>query len=136
VDERDAVFIISVAARLVDMHPSTLRKYERCGLLEPNRLSGRLRLYSPEDIARLRQIKALVEEKGVNLAGAELALAMTERCRLLRRLADETTDGERLREQVRALADHMLRLLDAGDSEASSGDEHPPAKARSASREG
>src|SRR5438552_18077938 len=89
ITEQDAVFIISVAARLVEMHPSTLRKYERCGLLEPGRMSGRLRLYSPEDIARLRQIKTLVEEHGVNLAGAELALALTERCRLLLQLVDE-----------------------------------------------
>jgi len=64
-DARDALFIISVAARLVDMHPSTLRKYERCGLLEPCRQGGRLRLYSPRDINRLRQIKTLVEDKGV-----------------------------------------------------------------------
>src|SRR5947209_18794031 len=88
VDERDAVFIISVAARLVEMHPSTLRKYERCGLLEPCRVSGRLRLYSPEDVARLRQIKTLVDERGFSVKGAELALALTERCRLLLRLAD------------------------------------------------
>src|SRR5579859_7433685 len=96
-DEREAVFIISVAARLVEMHPSTLRKYERCGLLEPSRVSGRLRLYSPEEIARLRQIKGLVEEQGVNLAGLKLALDLTERVRLLRRLVDEEPDEERLR---------------------------------------
>ena len=56
IDEREAVFIISVAARLVEMHPSTLRKYERCGLLEPCRMSGRLRLYSPEEIDRLLEL--------------------------------------------------------------------------------
>src|SRR6476660_3480274 len=69
IGEQDAVFIISVAARLVEMQPSTLRKYERCGLLEPGRLSGRLRLYSEDDIARLRQLKGLVDERGINLAG-------------------------------------------------------------------
>src|SRR5581483_3774423 len=92
VDTREAVFIISVAARLVELHPSTLRKYERCGLLEPCRMSGRLRLYSPEDIARLRQIKNLVEDQGVNLAGVELALDLTERCQRLRELSEHEGD--------------------------------------------
>lgn len=110
-DNREAVFIISVAARLVEMHPSTLRKYERCGLLEPCRMSGRLRLYSPEDIARLRQIKTLVEDRGVNLAGVELALALTDRAQLLRRCAEQDVEAERLRQQVRALADDMLAVL-------------------------
>ena len=72
--DREALYIISVAARLVDMHPSTLRKYERVGFLEPSRLGGKLRLYSVEDIQRLRQIKYLVEVRGINLAGIELAL--------------------------------------------------------------
>jgi MerR family transcriptional regulator/heat shock protein HspR len=113
VDERDAVFIISVAARLVDLHPSTLRKYERCGLLEPGRMSGRLRLYSPEDIGRLRQIKQLVEERGVNLAGLKLAFDLTAACEELERLCDEETDDARLREQVRALTRKMLAALGA-----------------------
>lgn len=112
-DAREAVFIISVAARLVDMHPSTLRKYERCGLLEPCRMSGRLRLYSPEDISRLRQIKALVEERGINLAGVEMALDVADRVRDLQRLADTLPDGNHLRSRLRALADEMLGLLSA-----------------------
>ncbi len=65
----DALYVISVAARLVEMHPTTLRKYERVGFLEPSRTPGRTRLYSREDIRRLRQIKALVEEHEMNLAG-------------------------------------------------------------------
>ena len=113
-DRRNAVFIISVAARLVDLHPSTLRKYERCGLLDPpSRQSGRLRLYSPEDITRLRQIKTLVEERGVNLAGVERALAITERAQLLRDLATTETDPDRLRRHCHMLAEDMLRVLDA-----------------------
>lgn len=116
-DEREAVFIISVAARLVEMHPSTLRKYERCGLLEPGRMSGRLRLYSPDDIARLRQIKSLVEDRGVNLAGVELALKLTDRVELLRRLAEQDVDIDRLRQQVRVIAEDMLRILGDGDSD-------------------
>jgi MerR family transcriptional regulator/heat shock protein HspR len=110
-DDQDAVFIISVAARLVEMHPSTLRKYERCGLLEPGRLSGRLRLYSPDDIARLRQIKNLVDDKGINLAGVELALRLTDYVRALQCVADEDLDPERLRAGVRHVAERMLALL-------------------------
>jgi MerR family transcriptional regulator/heat shock protein HspR len=111
ISEQDAVFIISVAARLVEMHPSTLRKYERCGLLEPCRISGRLRLYSEEDIARLRQIKVLVEDRGINLAGVELALELSHRAEQLRRIAAEEPDADRVRQAARFLADAMLAKL-------------------------
>jgi MerR family transcriptional regulator/heat shock protein HspR len=111
ITDQDAVFIISVAARLVEMHPSTLRKYERCGLLEPCRMSGRLRLYSEEDISRLRQIKSLVEDRGINLAGVELALELTERAEQLRRVSDEEPDADRVRLAARILADAMLEIL-------------------------
>ncbi|HUX85658.1 MAG TPA: MerR family transcriptional regulator [Chloroflexota bacterium] len=125
-DPRDALFIISVASRLVEMHPSTLRKYERCGMLEPCRMSGRLRLYSPEDIARLRQIKTLVEERGVNLAGVRLALALTEQIRELSELTDSTDDPETIRHDVRARLAQMLNLLGVGQSADEPGaDRHP-----------
>src|SRR5205809_5161360 len=74
----DALYVISVAARLVEMHPTTLRKYERVGFLEPSRTPGRTRLYSHDDIRRLRQIKRLVEERDMNLAGVQMALDLTE----------------------------------------------------------
>lgn len=112
--QREALFIISVAARLVDMHPSTLRKYERVGFLEPSRLGGKLRLYSPEDITRLRQIKYLVEERGVNIGGVELALEITEG---LLRLRDSLTASglgvraTRADEVRRTLVDELLREL-------------------------
>src|SRR5579872_6528051 len=73
----DALYVISVAARLVELHPTTLRKYERVGFLEPSRTPGRTRLYSLEDIRRLRQIKHLVEEREMNLAGVQMALDLT-----------------------------------------------------------
>src|SRR3954447_6612759 len=73
----DALYVISVAARLVEMHPTTLRKYERVGFLEPSRTPGRTRLYSHEDIRRLRQIKYLVEDREINLAGVQMALDLT-----------------------------------------------------------
>mgnify|MGYP005847865065 CR=1 FL=1 len=116
--DREALYIISVAARLVHMHPSTLRKYERVGFLEPSRLGGKLRLYSVEDIQRLRQIKYLVEERGINLAGIELALELTEGLRQLREVLQ--SDGEsREARRGRSLIDQLLRLLgtEAGSTE-------------------
>jgi len=94
------------------MHAQTLRKYERAGFLLPSRTDGRLRLYSRDDLRRLRQIKRLVEERELNLAGVELALGLTDE---LLRLLDDTelvTSGGELREVVRARAIRMLRALE------------------------
>ncbi len=77
----EPVFVISVAARLLEMHPQTLRKYEREGLIAPSRSAGNLRLYSDRDIERLRQVKYLVEQRGLNLAGVQIALELTRRLR-------------------------------------------------------
>lgn len=65
------VYVISVAAELVDMHPQTLRLYERKGLIRPGRSTGKTRLYSERDIEHLREIRRLTQELGVNLAGVE-----------------------------------------------------------------
>ena len=74
IEDVEGVYIISVAARMLEMHPQTLRKYERAGLVTPSRTVGMLRLYSEEDIARLQLIKHLVGDLGLNLAGVQLAL--------------------------------------------------------------
>ena len=73
-EEERGIYVISVAARILEMHPQTLRKYERVGLVTPFRTVGMLRLYSEEDIARLRLIKHLVGDLGLNLAGVHLAM--------------------------------------------------------------
>src|SRR5579862_6486427 len=70
---------MAVAARLTGMHPQTLRKYERAGLVTPARQAGHQRLYSAADLERLRRIQFLVSERGLNSAGVELALAMSDR---------------------------------------------------------
>ena len=72
------VCIISVAARLMEMHPQTLRKYDRAGLVSPSRTVGMLRLYSDADLIKLRIIKRLVENYGINLAGVSLILDLIE----------------------------------------------------------
>lgn len=72
-------FFISIAARMVSLHPQTLRYYERIGLVKPSRTRGRTRLYSQSDIERLRKITRLTDELGVNLAGVEVILNMSRR---------------------------------------------------------
>ena len=72
------VYIISVAARLIEMHPQTLRKYDRAGLVSPSRTVGMLRLYSDADLVKLRIIKRLVDHYGINLAGVSLILDLVE----------------------------------------------------------
>jgi len=98
----DALYVISVAARLVEMHPTTLRKYERVGFLEPSRTPGRTRLYSHEDIRRLRQIKHLVEEREMNLAGVQMALDLTELLSEISSAIDQTPDMVSFRRRVQA----------------------------------
>src|SRR6266478_8192217 len=93
----DALYVISVAARLVEMHPTTLRKYGRVGFLEPTRTPGRTRLYSLEDIHRLRQIKRLVEEREMNLAGVQMALDLTEVLSGIANAIDQAQDLTALR---------------------------------------
>ena len=70
-DRDKPLYVISVAAELVDMHPQTLRLYERKGLIEPSRSAGKTRLYSQRNIEQLREIRRLTQELGVNLAGVE-----------------------------------------------------------------
>ena len=82
-------YVISVAARLLEVHPQTLRYYERAGLLQPSRSKGNLRLYSQADIDQARQIKRLIDDLGVNLAGVEVILRLTDR---IRRLEEELTE--------------------------------------------
>lgn len=80
-----ACFVISVAARLLGVHPQTLRYYERAGLINPSRSKGNIRLYSARDIERAHQIKRLIEDLGVNLAGVEVIMHLTERIRQMER---------------------------------------------------
>ena len=95
------LYFISMAARRLGMHPQTLRKYERLGLIQPTRRIGTMRLYSEEELDRLRLIKHLVEEVGVNLAGVQRLLSIGEIVQRLRPL----TRGEAL-----ARSDARLRL--------------------------
>jgi MerR family transcriptional regulator/heat shock protein HspR len=103
--------VISVASRLLALHPQTLRKYERAGFVVPSRTEGNLRLYSPEDLNLLRQVKYLVDERGVNLAGVELALLVTHMAERLLEAAQKEPNATKLRQSVQETATQMLRTL-------------------------
>jgi MerR family transcriptional regulator/heat shock protein HspR len=77
-DERDGVYSIAVASRLSGMHPQTLRKYERAGLVEPARQAGNQRLYSVADVRRLLRIAYLVEQRGLNISGLAVVLEIVD----------------------------------------------------------
>src|SRR3954466_14041578 len=99
-DVSAARYVISAAARLVELPPTTLRKYERVGFLEPSRTPGRTRLYSHDDIRRLRQIKRLVEERDMNLAGVQMTLDLTELLGQITQAIEQSTDVVSLRRRL------------------------------------
>ena len=72
-------YVISVAARILGIQTYTLRYYEKIGIIEPHRSRGNIRLYSDKDIVQLKQVKILMEDLGINLAGAEVILRMAQR---------------------------------------------------------
>jgi MerR family transcriptional regulator, heat shock protein HspR len=114
IDRRRGVFMISVAAELADMHPQTLRMYEARGLITPKRSPKNTRLYSYEDVERLRRIQEMTVEEGLNLAGVESVLnlerelerARSEVAKMRRRAAElerkMSEELERVRRSLRA----------------------------------
>lgn len=116
--QNEPLYVISVAARLLELHPQTLRKYEREGFVSPSRTGGNLRLYSSSDIQRLRQVKHLVEKRGINLAGVQLAMDVTRELRGLRRDINDLSarTGMRLDHMVRQI-DGLLEMLGASGEE-------------------
>ncbi len=106
----NGVYIMRVAAMLTGMHPQTLRKYERAGLLEPQR-NKTLRMYSEEDIARLRTIKHLIDDVGLNLAGVKVALSIQDTILKIRRqLASREISTCRRRKLVKELDESLGTL--------------------------
>lgn len=97
-DKHEPVYLISVAARLCDMHPQTLRMYERMGLIRPKRVNQKNRLYSEADIERLRQIQRLTRDLGVNLAGVEIILDLLDKV-------------EKLQQELDHMHAHMERMV-------------------------
>src|SRR5215510_4836460 len=104
------LYFISMAARLLDMHPQTLRKYERLGLVRPTRTVGSMRVYSRDELERLRLIKHLVDEAGINLAGVQRLLSIAECVQRLRPLV--TQDSGRA-DARRRIAQELKRISEA-----------------------
>ena len=109
--ERDLYFI-SMAARLLGMHPQTLRKYERLGLIQPTRTIGSMRLYSRGELERIKVIKHLVDEGGINLAGVQRLLSIADVVQRIRPLMRE--DGLSARDARKRLThelDELAKIL-------------------------
>ena len=108
----EGVYIISVAARILEMHPQTLRKYERLGLINPGRTIGMLRLYSRDDIRKVRLIQHLVNDLGMNLAGVEHTLGMVDSLlRMKQRLAGYAQSQPETAHMKEAVEQELARVF-------------------------
>ncbi len=96
-DESEPCYVISIVAKRVGIHIQTLRYYEKMGVIQPTRSEGNIRLYSEKDIERLRKVKMLTDDLGVNLAGVDVILRMTEH------MIEMEREMEQLREEIRKL---------------------------------
>ena len=113
------LYLISIAARMLGMHPQTLRKYERLGLVQPTRTIGSMRLYSREELDRLKVIKRMVDDGGINLAGVQRLLSIAEVVTRIRPLVRTSTTSTAARDEAprdvrRRLAqevDELARML-------------------------
>jgi MerR family transcriptional regulator, heat shock protein HspR len=105
-------YFISTAARLLGMHPQTLRKYERLGLVQPTRTVGSMRVYSREELERLRLIKHLVDELGINLAGVQRLLSVAESvARIREATGDEAAGRSDGRRRLLREVDRLCRII-------------------------
>ena len=105
-------YVISIAARIVGIEAHTLRYYERLGLVQPYRSQGNIRYYSETDVERLRHIKALMDDLGINLAGVEVVIRMAEKIAEMQRQIQEM---ESEIEQLRQVKIGMKRKSRKGD---------------------
>lgn len=109
------VYVMQVASMLTGMHPQTMRKYERAGFLVPSRHYN-TRMYSDDDITRLKMIKHLVDNEGLNIAGVGLALKMRDRLLDMKEEVNSPGKENRIRERICDLIDEMLDIV-AGEYE-------------------
>src|ERR687884_1995268 len=109
-DRTRGVYMISVAAELAGVHPQTLRIYESRGLVEPERSAGNTRLYSQEDVDRLRRIQELTGSLGMNLAGVEKVFELEEEIeRMRKRMRSLERQAQKLEEEMAAELDKVRR---------------------------
>ena len=116
-DRDKPLYVISVAAELVDMHPQTLRLYERKGLIEPSRSAGKTRLYSQRNIDQLREIRRLTQELGVNLAGVEEIIRLRQRLDVLQQRMEERIGTLQERLQLELIGARALPTPDQDEED-------------------
>lgn len=114
--KRQDIYLISMAADLLDMHPQTLRKYERLGLVQPHRTLGSMRVYTQEELDRIRLIKTLVDDDGINLAGVQRLLSILEVAHRLRPLVRERTHAAEIQRRLEDEVTTLFRLLGLEDA--------------------
>ncbi len=107
-------YFISTAARLLGMHPQTLRKYERLGFVRPTRTVGSMRVYSGDELERLRLVKHLVDELGVNLAGVERLLSVADSVERMRRLSARTAARADARRRLERELERLCEIVGLG----------------------
>ena len=106
------LYLISMAARMLGMHPQTLRKYERLGLVQPTRTIGSMRVYSRDELQRLKVIKRMVEDGGINLAGVQRLLSIAEVVQRIRPLMrDEALSARDARRRLTQEIEELTRIL-------------------------
>ena len=93
----EPVYLISIVASMLNIHPQTLRQYERDGLIKPSRTQGRMRLYSQRDIDRMKMILRLTRDLGVNIAGVDIILRLKEQ------MEEMEQEIERLKDELRSV---------------------------------
>ena len=105
----EPVYMISVAAKICDMHPQTLRMYERLGLVRPIRVGSKNRMYSEADVDKLKQIQRLTQDMGVNLAGVDVILDLLEKINKLQTEHDVEID------RLKRVLHEQSRIIDEID---------------------
>ena len=105
------VYTISVASDLISMHPNTLRKYDRNGLVKPSRTDGRRRLYSENDLLRLQIVKLFTERYGLNLEGAKLVLALSMRIKEIVNLLEQGVNNQVYKNSAKVASKELKQLF-------------------------
>ncbi|MCH2673596.1 MAG: MerR family transcriptional regulator [Dehalococcoidia bacterium] len=109
------VYTISVASELISMHPNTLRKYDRNGIVKPSRTDGKRRLYSENDLLRLQIVKLLTEKYGLNLEGAKLVLALSMKIKEVVNLLEQGVSNQVYKNSAKVASKELRKLfLDLG----------------------
>ena len=127
-EDIQACYVIGVVSKMLDIHPQTLRNYERMGLVVPERTDGNTRLYSKVDIERIARIQRLTQELGVNLAGAEVILHMQDRMDQVKKEMQEEMD--RMRQEIRRLRELLGNTVEVEVEGDEPGDRRVPGRRR------